>query len=287
MVVEQMAGRIRFKPLDPSPIRFVADRRIETDSAARGARRLVASVTMELPGDGAATPPDEHALFVALHTCGYRATLDSPRQNGGNGAGSPWAARWFALREYIVVQNLGLVHGCVAHFSTAGLDRDELQGEGMYALVRAVDGFNPWLGLRLSTYAYNSIKRALILVGQKATRYRRLLNVSLNEYQQRSATALSRPSLRTDRVRHLLSTNAGNLSAREAAVLDWRFPRGGGNARTLGEIGGDLALSKERVRQIQVSAIDKLREVMRADPHLVEAMHGRDGRKGGIERPVG
>lgn len=268
MVVEQMAGRLRFKRLDPSPIRYIADRRVETDEAARDARRLVARVTAGPPSRGAPSASDEHTLFVALHTCAYRAKLDSTGRN------SQWVARWFALREYIVQQHLGLVHGCVAHFSTAGLDRDELQGEGMYALVRAVDGFNPWLGLRLSTYAYNSIKRALMLVGQKATKYRRLLHVSLTEYQQRCATSLPQGSLRTDRVRHLLRSNAGNLSAREAAVLDWRFPRGGGNARTLGEIGGDLALSKERVRQIQASAIDKLRVAMGGDPDLEESSAG-------------
>jgi DNA-directed RNA polymerase sigma subunit (sigma70/sigma32) len=37
---------------------------------------------------------------------------------------------------------------------------------------------------------------------------------------------------------------------------------------TLGEVGDAMGLSKERVRQIQKSALGKLREVLAADPSL-------------------
>jgi RNA polymerase primary sigma factor len=50
-----------------------------------------------------------------------------------------------------------------------------------------------------------------------------------------------------------------NLSGRERRVLRWRFGLDSERPHTLAEIGLKLELSRERVRQIEISSIEKLR----------------------------
>lgn len=244
----------------------VADDQVRTKAAAETAIKTCEQVA----GSGGPNKDlDEQTLFRALHTCAYWAGIWGRRRSVTPAEREKWAERWRLICDYIVEQNLGLAYSIVRRFQGAGLDWDELRSEAFYALVRAARGFDPWRGFRFSTYATNAITRALYQVSKKAAKYRLRFPIEDDDIpSEPPAREDGWAEVYADRLNRALTLNLGELTDREATVLEWRFPSDGGFARTLSEVGDAMGLSKERVRQIQRTALDKLREVLEADPAL-------------------
>ncbi len=73
----------------------------------------------------------------------------------------------------------------------------------------------------------------------------------------------SSEKLLLDREVHYLVKRAfRKLTPREQAVLGWRFALGGQSSLTLKQIGKRMSLSRERVRQIEVGARQRLRRML-------------------------
>lgn len=230
------------------------------------ARRIARS--LRRPGDPPAAWGEEE-LFRALHTCAYWAS--SCRRGAVEDASvrRKWARRWRVIREHIVSANLGLVYSTAQRFQHNGLDDDDVLSDAMYALMCAVDKFNPWRGFRFSTYACNCIVRACMRRGRREQRRRELSPVNFDPEMERPSDPPDfAGSLWLERLRAALATNAGDLTPLESTVLAERFPRGGDRKVTFARIGRRIGLSKERVRQIQNSALYKLRIALEADPLL-------------------
>jgi RNA polymerase primary sigma factor len=62
----------------------------------------------------------------------------------------------------------------------------------------------------------------------------------------------------------------GELDAREKKIISQRFGFGGGERKTLQEVGDKLGVSRERIRQLENVALDKLR-------HALNRKEGRGG----------
>jgi RNA polymerase primary sigma factor len=257
-------------PAEYRSIRYLADRLVKTRAAAQKAERVaerVADCGDSRSGNGC-DKPGEFQLFAALHTCAYRATRSGRGRGVTETERVEWAARWKLIRDYLIDQNLGLAYSTLTRFQASHAEWDDLRSESFLALVRAVEGFNPWRGFRFSTYACHAIVRALVHASRKSTRYRLQFPAELETWREPAAQTDDWSELFVDRLRRALHENQGELTERETTVLAGRFPVGGGLGRTLSEIGDALGLSKERVRQIQNSALGKLREVLEADPAL-------------------
>ncbi len=251
-------------PLDPMELSPIpTEKRMRTPQAVRKAQqvlaRLEANPQVKIP---------EAELFSALQTCAYRASREPRGRAVPQQERCLWAKNWKRLRDAIVDRNLGLVYTMMTRFGANELDWDEQRSEALYALLRAVDGFNPWSGFRFSTYACNAITRGLIQLSKRMLRYRTRNPLEHETCRERPIRTDAWEELYADRLHRALDKNLGDLTPREAAVLGWRFPMKGGRSLTLGEVGEAIGLSKERARQIQEEALSKLRAVLATDAAL-------------------
>lgn len=66
------------------------------------------------------------------------------------------------------------------------------------------------------------------------------------------------------------------LSEKQCAVVERRFGLHGREVCTLEEIGNELGVTRERVRQIQIEAIKRLRQILEREGFSVEALFNED-----------
>jgi RNA polymerase sigma factor (sigma-70 family) len=141
---------------------------------------------------------------------------------------------------------------------------------GFEALSRAVGAFDYRRGYRFSTYACTAILRGFSNLGKQiGTRRRRLAEVSLENAADR--TIHWRRERREEEfgsqaefVAEMIRMNSAELSDAEMEVIKQRMGANGNvdDKNTLRAIGKRIRLSCERVRQIERTALKKLRETM-------------------------
>lgn len=177
-----------------------------------------------------------------------------------------WTDAYYALRDRIVLGNQKLVYKAVRYRKAWQVRSDDLIGEGHVVLINAVERYNPWLGVRFSTYAFTCLVRALVRLTRKRIGFEKRCQT------QGTLTAEAMPpnAVKADKenpspidLDHFFQANHPLLSDREKLVLRLRFGLGEQEeAMKLELIGARLGLSKERIRQVQVTALAKLREAV-------------------------
>jgi RNA polymerase primary sigma factor len=218
---------------------------------------------------------DERALFLRFNYCRYRVLrlLYNARGTRLSGATTRELLRWDTraqdARADIVRANTSLVLAMARRSRNSGVELSELVSEGNLALLRCVDKFDASRGFKFSTYACRAILASFSRAAAKAARQRAHFPTTYDPAMERS-DYLDRKRERieldcVEELRQILFENTADLSSVERRVLSARFSLGreseakAAGRKTLDQVGVLLGVSKERVRQIQNQAMDKLR----------------------------
>jgi RNA polymerase primary sigma factor len=171
-----------------------------------------------------------------------------------------------AIKELIIRANLRLVVSIAGRHTITGANIADLVSIGNVSLMQAVEKFDYTRGFRFSTYASWVITKdfARRLPGERIRADRTVgAQAEIGEKQATSQTDIAA----VERARNdLIQTVKNNLDSREQFVIINHFGLEGNlvrkNKKTLKQIGDELGVGKERVRQIELVALQKLRQTL-------------------------
>ncbi|MDX2149046.1 MAG: sigma-70 family RNA polymerase sigma factor [Planctomycetota bacterium] len=170
------------------------------------------------------------------------------------------------VREQIAETNLALVLAMAKRTRMSEVDFADLVSEGNMALLRAVDKFDAGRGYKFSTYACRAILKAFSRQGMKLSKYRQRFPTDFDPKLERSNFLETKRSTfekdAAEEVKRIVLDNRAALTDVERTVIEHRFGlESGENEKpmTLEQVGQIIGVTKERVRQIQNKAMEKIR----------------------------
>ncbi|QEG40961.1 sigma-70 family RNA polymerase sigma factor [Roseimaritima ulvae] len=169
------------------------------------------------------------------------------------------------IRDCIIQANMRLVLSIVRKFVTPQQTCDEMLSDGIVTLMQAVEKFDFDRGFRFSTYAYRSIARhayrsVKAVRSEESRMVRDADEWAFEQDEDRPASSMH------DRVwsqlRERMGMLLGQLDRRDRFIIRSRYALGAHRkAQSFQAIADRLGVSKERARQLERRAVEKLRQM--------------------------
>jgi RNA polymerase primary sigma factor len=167
-----------------------------------------------------------------------------------------------ALNE-LVEANLKYVVTIAKKFAWTGLPLYDLISEGNLGLIKAAKKFDPDRGTKFITCARPWITQAIQTYVQSSNIDKEMTNIDDYVFDEETSSEMINEDFE-DEIHNIQSrSNAINellscLTKREYRVLEAYFGLNNAQEMTLDEIGEEMGLTQERVRQIKDESIEKL-----------------------------
>lgn len=173
--------------------------------------------------------------------------------------------------EYLLGRHEGLVHAVIRRVEIGGVSYREAVQEGRIGLWRAILGYDPERGTAFSSYAWRSIERHL-------WRYVGIYGQARQGLEEEPyETDLAERAWEEKQVAAALHEELELLPERLKGVIEQVYGLGEQPPQKMAELGRQMGVSRERVRQLRNDGLALLR--LPALSVEVRSLSGRDSRK--------
>jgi len=169
-----------------------------------------------------------------------------------------------AVKNQIIRANLRLVVSIAKRHVGPSNNFFELVSDGNMSLIRAVEKFDFSRGNKFSTYASWAImKNFARTIPEENYRRDRFVTGHEEMFEAAADTRIDEHEYESAQRRNQEAVKGmlGRLDDRERRIIISRYGINGASEQTLEQLGRELGITKERVRQIESRAQEKLRKI--------------------------
>ncbi len=168
------------------------------------------------------------------------------------------------VKNQIIRANLRLVVSIAKRHVLGSVNFFELISDGNMSLMRAVEKFDYSRGNKFSTYAsWAIVKNFARSIPEENNHRDRFVTGHEEMFEAAADNRTDEQELETAQknLRQTVQGLLGQLDPRERLIIESRFGLGGNEECTLENLGRQLGITKERVRQIEARAQEKIRRI--------------------------